>query len=422
MATIRQYSEPITNFFQENKWLIVSCILNLLIQVIVAVIYFNPIDFVLQVETAREIAQGKLLYRDISQIIYEGSILPNPQYPPLYLYTLAGLIVIIGADAFTFNMAKMFLIFINFFVAFIVYHLINTSYSKKMAIVAFNWFLLNPTTLGITLGGYHENFMILFILLAYLSFSRERVIWSGICFGLALLVKPIAGVCIISIFIWGLKRRRLASLYTSIIAGVTFMIISLPFLLLAPVEYITDVFLVHTDRLDPSMSFYVYIFRDLSPTLFPFLIQILLFLVIGALLYSFMEFKKPLDFYVSVLPFTTIFLAFNRILYPHYIPIIFPFFTLTLFYLIDRYRRDTNTSVTLWQIFGLLFGLTAVYVGYILWSILWSIEGFQTYRTNIYFPITAGICIGGLFIITLVSLWSIITTANMKKRNESNAY
>ncbi len=418
MDILGRYSESIRRALQENRWLIYSFLLNLIIQVVIAVIYYNPVDFVLQVETAREIAQGKLLYRDIGQIIYNERILPNPQYPPLYLYTLAVIIVIIGVDTFTFNMAKIFLIFINFLVALIIYYLIHANYGKKLAIIAFNWFLLNPATLGITLGGYHENYMLLFVLLGFLCLNQKRTIMSGICFGLALLVKPIAAIYFIPILIWGLREKQLKSLYIGFIAGFTFLTISLPFLLLTPSEFITDVFLVHTERLDPSMSFYVYIFSDLSPTLFPFLLQLLLFSATGVIILFFMEFKGPLEIYIAVLPFSTIFLAFNRILYPHYIPLIFPFLTLFLFFLYDRYKQDQQNKGILWQIRGLIAGLSLVYIGYIWWSILWSIEGFETYTTNIYFPIAAVICISGLLIITIVSLWSIIVTSSVKQKKD----
>ena len=96
------------------KWLLVFSIINLLIHIVAAIIYYNPIDFVLQVETARQIAQGEVLYRDINQILFGDMLLPNPQYPPLYLYTLALLIVVIGVNTFTFEMAKIFLIVFNF--------------------------------------------------------------------------------------------------------------------------------------------------------------------------------------------------------------------------------------------------------------------------------------------------------------------
>ena len=62
------------NFPQQPSkfgWLFISSIINLIIHVVAAFIYFNPIDFVLQLETARKIAQGEVLYRDISQIVFE---------------------------------------------------------------------------------------------------------------------------------------------------------------------------------------------------------------------------------------------------------------------------------------------------------------------------------------------------------------
>jgi uncharacterized membrane protein len=415
-----QLLESISSFYQKNKWLLYSCLVNLIIQVIVAVIYYNPVDFVLQIETAREIAQGKLLYRDIHQIEHNNSLLPNPQYPPLYLYTVAGLIFIVGTNTFTFNMAKMFLISVNFLVSFVIYYLIREEYGKKMAILAFNWFMLNPSTLGITLGGYHENYMILFVLIAFLFVKQNRIIRSGICFGLALLVKPIAGIMFLPLAILGVKERIPKPFFIGGIAGLTFLIVSLPFLILAPNEFIADVFLIHAERLDPSMSFYVYILTDLSPTFFPFLVQFLLFSAIGVILYRYIDFKEHFQLYLGILPFTTIFLAFNRILYPHYIPIFFPFFTIILFYLINQYKHEIKKGKIQQQIIFQLLGLILVYIGYIWWSLLWSVEGFETYKTNIFFPVSATLCISGLLIIAISSLWVIITTANNKKRVYTN--
>ena len=109
----------------QHRWILLSICFNLIIHLVVAVIYYNPIDFVLQVETAREIARGKLLYRDINKIIYETQLLPEAQYPPLYLYTLAVLILLFGIETFTFEIAKLFLIIVNFLVAYLMYYLIG---------------------------------------------------------------------------------------------------------------------------------------------------------------------------------------------------------------------------------------------------------------------------------------------------------
>ncbi len=394
----------------EYKWLLFSLVINLVIHFVVALIYFNPIDFVLQVETARKIAQGEVLYRDIGKIFFEDKLIQNPQYPPLYLYTLAFVILIIGVDTFTFEMAKLFLIVFNFLLAFLLYYLIKSYFDYKFALFGFNWFLLNPSTLGVVFGGYHENFMLLFVVFGYLMFSRNKLTISGILFGLALLVKPTAGVYMIPLIIWGIKKQNYNIARIWILSGLVFFLGSLPFLMIAPLEYVIDVFLVHSNRTDPSMSFYTYIFTEFSPTIFPFIVQILIFMLIGGVIYYKKNLIEPSDVIELVLPFMTVFLAFNRILFPHYIPNIFPFFTWSLILIINRYRSNRELSIYLWQIIVLILGLGVTYIGYIWWSILWSIEYYHTYLTNIFFPISAFICIFGLLIISATSIWSIFTS------------
>ena len=118
---------------------------------------------------------------------------------------------------------------------------------------------------------------------------------------------------------------------------------------------------------------------------------------------------EPFEVIELILPFMTLFLVFNRILYPHYIPNIFPFFTWSLILVINRYSDNRESSIYLQQIIGLFIGLVITYIGYIWWSILWSIESYQTYLENIFFPISAFICIFGLLIISTTSIWSIFT-------------
>ena len=404
-----RYLLLMNQFLLQYRWLLLSVFVNLIVHFIVAIIYFNPVDFVLQVETAREIAKGNLLYRDIHQIVYGDVFFPKAQYPPLYLYTLAILVFSIGVGSFTFEMAKFFLIIVNFLVAFVIYYLTSMYLDKKYALLSFNWFLLNPSTIGVVLGGYHENFLLLFILLGYFFLFRYQYTLSGITFGLALLVKPIAGICMLPLIIWGLKKKNLSSLKIWFFSGATFVLISSPFLFLAPTEFINDVFLIHTHRLNPSMSFYNYILVDLSPTLFPFVIQLIIFLGLGIILYKRVQFEYPIELLMIVLPFTTIFLASNRILYPHYIPFIFPFFTLHFFYSINKYSLNSKNHDSLKHIKIDLMGLVVVYIGAIWWSVLWIIESYQTYLTNLLFPLSASICIIGLLIITGSSLSYIIS-------------
>ena len=392
------------------KWLLVFSIINLLIHIVTAIIYYNPIDFVLQVETARQIAQGKILYRDINQILFGDMLLPNPQYPPLYLYTLALLIAILGVNTFTFEMAKFFLIIFNFLLAFLIYYMVNLYIDNKFALFSFNWFLLNPSTLGTVFGGYHENFMLFFVVIGFLLFVQRKNTFAGVFFGFSLLVKPTAGVYMLPLIIWGINKRDFEVIQIWMVSGIVFLLGSLPFLMIAPSRYINDVFLIHSSRMDPSMSFYNYLLTELSPTIFPFFVQIVILISIGWIILYKKELLERLEVVELVLPFMAIFLAFNRILYPHYIPNIFPFFTWSLILIINRYLENKKSPVYLGEIIGLLLGLGLTYIGYIWWSILWSIEQYHTYLENLFFPISAFLCIFGLIIIAVVSIWSILSS------------
>jgi hypothetical protein len=396
---------------------------NLLIHLILGLIYYNPVDFGVQCEAAKKIAQGQLLYRDIGKIIINGGELPKPPYPPLYLYTLGFLISIIGVETFTWQMAKLFLITINLIVGLLVYKIVLLyvhSHPKGhiLALAAFNWFLLNPSTLGVIFGGYHENFMILFVLLGIILFEKSNYSLCGVCFGLALLVKPIVVVYMLPLLIWGFHTRNIRSITIWIMAGFTFLLGSLPFLFLVPEEYINDVFIIHVQRPDPSMSFYTYFLPEISTTLIPFIIQLLIF---GLYFFFFIK-KIPVTdskrIIEATLPFMTIFMALNRLLYPHYVPFFFPFFTFAFFFLVAEHYNLTDLTKEYPFLVSFAVGLFLVYLGSISWSILWSIERYETYSYNLLFPISAVIFIGGLIMISITSLFSLNHMVKKKDKNK----
>ncbi len=409
-------------------YILCSILLNLFIHLLVSLIYYNPVDFVLQLEAAKEIAQGRMLYRDIGEIIINNSELPRPQYPPLYLYSLATFIAIIGVDNFSWQMAKLFLIFFNLISGLLVYfivfnylqQLIPHSRNHIIALIACNWFLLNPSTLGVVYGGYHENFMVFFCLLAFILFIRKHYLLSGICFGLAMLVKPTAGICMLPLVVWMIQQKDWKSISIWLTAGGTFLLVSLPFLLITPDAYLTDVFFIHTSRPDPSMSFYTYFFTDFSTSLFPFFIQALVILTILILLSTKLDNFNYSETLELALPFTTIFLALNRILYPHYIAFIFPFFTFHLFF---RISRRINNESSLKKDFNgliLLAGLLIVFIGGFWWSLLWLEEKYYTYATNPFFAFSSLVCIFGFLLISITSIYSLYNSKRAKFNNEMN--
>lgn len=403
------------------SWMVISLLFNLVIHLFVGLSYYNPVDFVLQFEAAKKIAQGMLLYRDIGPLLLiDGYELPSPQYPPLYLYTLGSLITFFGVENFTWQMAKIFLIFVNFIVSLLIFYIIRRYFHPRkhadlIALVALNFFLLNPSTLGIILGGFHDNFMILFVLLGFIQFEKGAYSTSGLFFGLSILVKPIAGIFMLPIIVWGLNSKMKKVIQIWGIAGAIFLLGSLPFLLLAPTEYVNDVFLVHTQRPDPSMSFYTYFLSEISSTIVPFLIQSILFLLYIVSLSCKGAIKDTNRTLIAVLPFITVFMATNRILYPHYVPFFFPFFTITLFILMGEYFNQNLTNNVKLSLLGLTLGLILVYIGSGGFSLLWNVERYKTYQLNPLFLITSIVCILGLLTISIISLLFLLSTSNKEK-------
>jgi hypothetical protein len=405
-----------------TRHIIISLFINVLVHLVVGLIYFNPVDFVLQFEAAKEIAQGKLLYRDIGQIIFEGNILPRPQYPPLYLYTLGTLISIVGVENISWQGVKLFLITCNLINGILLYLILSKITElqprrQTIALLGMNFFLLNPATLGVVFGGYHEGFMLIFVLLAFLALLNDKYVLGGVGFGLALLTKPTAGIYMLPLLMWGIRTKDLRFIWTWGIAGALFLIVSVPFLLFTPVQYLEDVFLVHATRPDPSMSLYTYFLGEISPTLIPFVIQIILIIVcLGYLTVRSPDISQKWML-EAVVPLMALFLMFNRILYPHYVPFFFVFYCILAIFRIETTRR---TQASLWAdtaIIGLFGGLAMVYIGEIWWSLLWSIEGYSTILENLFFPISALISIIGLGIIVVTAIL-ILTEDPQNERGE----
>lgn len=414
---VKQFNSTFVKSIFDKKFNLfyLSLILNLIIHLIIALSYYNPVDFVLQFEAAKKIAQGSLLYRDIGELRINGYILQKPQYPPLYLYTLGSIIALVGVDSFTWQMAKIFLIMINLVVGVLLFY-ITKLYMKShpksnfIALGVLNFFLLNPATLFVVFGGYHDNFMILFVLLGFIMFKQASYSLSGFFFGLALLVKPLAGIYMIPILLWGIHSYNIKAIYIWIIAGITFFIGSLPFLLIVPEIYLNDVFFIHAQRPDPSMSFYTYFFSEISTTMIPFLVQAVFLLIFFLFILKKVPITESKTIIVAVLPFMAIFLATNRILYPHYIPFIVPFLTLNLFFLLADYYSRGIIRTEIYSVISLIISFILILIGVGGFGILWSIEKYETYSINPLFFISSIICISGLILVSLISLYLLSIT------------
>ncbi|MHA1215056.1 MAG: hypothetical protein ACTSPG_07145 [Candidatus Hodarchaeales archaeon] len=389
-----------SNLLAETKWFYISLIANITIHLFLGLIYKNPVDFVLQFEAAKDIARGKLLYRDIDQFIINNIELPRPQYPPLYLYTLALFILIIGVNNVTWQMVKMFLTPFSIFVGIFVYKTLKkllrgSPEGDTLALVGMNFFYLNPATLGVILGGYHEYFMLFFVIIGFYLFNRDKFTTSGLFLGLGLLVKPTVIIYLIPIALWGIKNEDWNVLLTIFCSVTVFILGSLPFLILAPNQYLNDVFFIHTTRLDPNMSIYYNFFDQLLQTPIPFLIQLGALFLSSLILLKKMTFDQKNYILQVSLPILSLFLLLNRILYPHYIPFLFPFLCIQLFSIKLCKER-------IFLILGLTTGLILIYVGEIWWTLLWMQD---TWKISPYSPISSLIMLFGLILISITSLY-----------------
>jgi len=399
---------------QENKFFYISIGLNICIHLFIGLVYYNPVDFVLQFEAAKLIVQGRLLYRDIGQIMFNDTILPNPQYPPFYLYSLAFYILLIGVEKISWQLVKLFLIPFSISIGVFVYYTLknilrDSPNKQKIALWGMNWFLLNPSTLGVIFGGYHEHFMLFWVILGLFSFRSKKYLKSGLFFGLGLLVKPTAIIYLIPLILFMFQVKDKGIIKLGFTSGFTFLLGSLPFLILAPQEYIYDVFLVHTTRLDNNMSLYNLYFQDISKTIFPFILQLLALGICFLMLYRTIEFTDYTRVIYAIFPFVSLFLLTNRILYPHYLPFLFPFLSINFFVLIESRKN-------LYSILGIFTGLILFYIGEIVWVLLWMNKFWKNDPFNPLIYISALTALLGLFIITILSITTLYKGQLTKNR------
>lgn len=390
--------EQIVAYIKREKWVFVSLFCHFIIQIIVSLLYYNPVDFILQFDAAKKISQGYMLYVDIGEITVDGIMLPRPQYPPLYLYTLGFVFWLVGPSLTTWQVAKIFLVGCNMFVGFLIYQislivLENYDNKNKISLVLLNWFLINPSTLSVIFSGFHDNFMLIFSLIAIYAFLKDKMFISGIFLGLSTLVKPIAVIFYFPSLIYLVKDKKYSVLSSWIIGGCVFLLVSLPFLLIAGEQYISDVLLIHTTRPDPNMSFYYTFVPTLYSTLIPFLLQ-----VIGLIgLYFFYYTNTPAsraDLFLQMASgISMLFLLFNRIVYPHYLPWFFLFFCFSVLSRMKNFPKLVKNDRII--VIGMLTGLALIYLGILGWALIWIFEG---YSENVFLSVFCLLFYGGLIV------------------------
>ncbi|MHA1166611.1 MAG: glycosyltransferase family 39 protein [Candidatus Hodarchaeales archaeon] len=351
--------------------LLVVLIISFVIQLFLSLLYHGPVDFIIHFDAARQISEGKILYYTVTAISTPG-IFPYPDYPPIYPYLMGFLFYLFGPSKI---LMKLVLCIFNISCAVVLYFIcLEMKFSCRRALAAVIIFLFHPSSLTMVISGFFDNFPVLFILLAFYfvharNYRKNRlllVIAGGITTGLGIMTKLFPVITIFIIIPVFIKSNKLKELACFLIASVTtILIISSPFLIFFPEEYIFHV-LYHFQSTWINMSIYSTVFPQLYLSIVPFILQgSFLISVSSLIMLERNEQSTPVKHVQLYFILLSGFVLLNRVIYPHYVAWFIPFLVI----LMVKNERGNRTRLYLQigcQIFLSLGGL--------LWSISWKFD------------------------------------------------
>ncbi len=372
----------------------------------------NPVDFMLQVGAAVDIAKGKMLYRDIGERIIGQSRLPRPQYPPLYLHALGLVFWFLNVkqlNVLAIMTAKTFLVTFIVLDALLIYLILRPEVGFKLGVAGMLGYMFHPAILG-SLVGFHESFLAFFLLLATLSLQRHRSSLSGFFMGLGLLTKQIALVhaWVLIVFMVAFKDPKATQIFPmdatkhAIILVLTVLLGFLPFVLIAPQQVLDDVLLIHLTRNDPNMSIYYYFGAFLDQFKILLVVQVGLMLLLPIHVKRTFgrvtpEFKGSIISFLQLLFLTSFYLA-NRIFYPHYLAQFIPWLVITFMFFwkrwmaVSRERRLVGMSLGILTISHVVMMLSAG-----TWGLIWLQDPTpSTMNDHLLYPLSSLIFFLGL--------------------------
>lgn len=338
-------------------------------------------DFLHHSVAASRIAAGEVLYRDHIRYINVY------HYPPIYLYTLGALYAITGVDML---IAKGLLAASTVSTAILLYFLCRQLLNENRAWLTTVLFLLSPLTFIGVYGGYFDPFVTVFVLASLVCILANRPLLAGVLLAVGVLSKPFPLLFgpIVAIYYWQTKKTDILRFGGSFTAVA--VLISLPFLLLAPEKYIHYAFLYNFQRQAASLSLYYYFLPWLVDTVWTTLLPA------GYVIFlSVIYLQKRLDAGQLFLEGVTLlllgFFVLNRINYPHYLLYVTPFFSATL---VKHYCRQSSLlGQEVWK--HLLTGFGIALLGAGIWAYPWFI-GVSGFRSHELFWIGAGLYFTGV--------------------------
>ena len=369
-------------------------ILSFLICLAFAGIFFHDWDGFVLITSAEHFLQGITPY-EISQSQVPYTFAPYPPYeqqwyayPPLPLLLYTPFYAIFHFSPLTDPIIARILIKIPFILgnllcAYLVFKLISQNSTLENAKKAETLILFNPFLIFISaIWGMFDIWIVNFILLGVLCLSHNKWSWSGICFGLACLVKPIPIILapLFLAYIWT-QTKSITKMMTFLIFTVgTLILISLPFWLRSPEGYLMQTIGMHLDRAAQGFSLFnlttinesiksLFGIEFLSDTVVNLLSSfglVLLAIAIGA---SFLYYLRRENGSISILlgyitMLIIIFLATNKVVNPQYyvLPIVF---LLSYYYSSDNHWIiDKSQILRLYRFLLVPVTISSILIGY----------------------------------------------------------
>ncbi|MFX0113180.1 MAG: glycosyltransferase 87 family protein, partial [Candidatus Hodarchaeota archaeon] len=234
-------------------WILLLTLLAAIIfHITLSLLTRSPTVFVTSVHTAKQLLEGRILYKDVEKPPTTG----YPAWPPIFPYSLALWFMFMGSSDFA---AKLFCVTSTIVAGYLCYYVGKEFLSPKHSYYAMVLFFFNPYTMLISLGGHFENYAGIFFLLAILAIKKERVSLGGVALGIAIMIKVFPGLLLIVIFpFWIARREYRPTLLLFITTAITISIIALPFLIICPDGFRYYIFDFHGERTTGGVSIYYY--------------------------------------------------------------------------------------------------------------------------------------------------------------------
>lgn len=316
--------------------------------------------------TGRLLLEGKMPYRDID--------IGKADYPPLISYTMMVTVFFCGDFLF---LCKLPFIICDLLIGYVLYIFAkewqvdrDTISHRNYAMTLLYLFLPYPIFESSYIGRF-DSIPTLFVLLTLYFLQKKRYDYAGVFWGVGIMYKWFPVIIAPVIFLYFFKTQKLKE-FTRFILITCFVcfLISLPFLIIAPNQYVSRYLYHLTGRAISTdlavYSLYSYLTADysISVRIVSTIIQVVVLVgVFWKFLISRKAFELPFVLIIFSGLFLNAFVLFNRIINPQYF---FWYFPLLLFLLF--LQKSTKRQVFLSLFFIINFDVIAFAQYWIQWG------------------------------------------------------